>query len=68
MVDKCGVVDDFLNISLAARIMFDKSVHIKYNTLINTVSRLSGMKNATVDKYDITRIGSEFFLIHGHLQ
>ena len=57
------LVYDLLHIACAQGIVLQKRIDVKYNTLIDTITGDSGVKDSTVDKNDISRHGSKAFFV-----
>jgi hypothetical protein len=62
------MVDDFLNIGLAGPVLFQKAVHIKDNTFINTGIRHAGVQNSAVNKNDFAGFCRKILFVKGDMK
>ena len=63
MIDHDFLVQDFLYISGTGRVVFQKEVTVKDNTLVDTIIRNPAVQDAAVHKNDIPRHRDEAFFV-----
>ena len=63
MVDQDFLMNDLLHVSDADGIIFEKSVSVKDDTLIDTILRNSTVEDSTMHKNDIPGSGGETFFV-----